>query len=244
MTLTGACPGTVYVQAASAIPSGIPVLLGGITGGVLFVKVAKRLKTQAACEEKADENNLTVSSKLNISPDLTLLLFEGILLSGIFAAQELQPSSKHLLNPIVGALFIASAQLASVALYGQPLGISGSYEELGNLFWYGLSRLRGQKSDKGSVKAPSLKNLQFAASVMLGTYLLRHIRPEFAIADSMPISNLRGFLGGLVMIFGARLGGGCTSGHGITGMSMLSVSSIISVVAMFAGGIGVGALLH
>jgi hypothetical protein len=33
------------------------------------------------------------------------------------------------------------------------------------------------------------------------------------------------FLGGAVMIFGARLAGGCTSGHGISGTLQLAVSS-------------------
>lgn len=45
------------------------------------------------------------------------------------------------------------------------------------------------------------------------------------------------------MIFGSRLAGGCTSGHGISGMSQLSISSVISVAAMFAGGIGLTAVL-
>jgi uncharacterized membrane protein YedE/YeeE len=45
------------------------------------------------------------------------------------------------------------------------------------------------------------------------------------------------------MVFGARIAGGCTSGHGISGMSLLSVASIISVCAMFGGGIAWGLLV-
>jgi uncharacterized membrane protein YedE/YeeE len=33
------------------------------------------------------------------------------------------------------------------------------------------------------------------------------------------------FLGGVVLMFGARLAGGCTSGHGISGSLQLAVSS-------------------
>ena len=39
-----------------------------------------------------------------------------------------------------------------------------------------------------------------------------------------------------LLIFGARLAKGCTSGHGISGMGMLSTASIIAVAAMFTGG--------
>lgn len=42
------------------------------------------------------------------------------------------------------------------------------------------------------------------------------------------------FLAGAVMIFGARLAGGCTSGHGISGNLQLAVSSLVFSVAFFA----------
>ncbi len=44
------------------------------------------------------------------------------------------------------------------------------------------------------------------------------------------------FLAGFLMLFGARIAGGCTSGHGISGMAQLSVGSTVAVAAMFAGG--------
>lgn len=45
--------------------------------------------------------------------------------------------------------------------------------------------------------------------------------------------------GGVLMAFGARLAGGCTSGHGISGTLQLSVGSWIAVVCFFIGGIAV-----
>lgn len=45
------------------------------------------------------------------------------------------------------------------------------------------------------------------------------------------------FIGGTIMAFGARLAGGCTSGHGISGTLQLSVGSWIAVVCFFIGGI-------
>ena len=46
-------------------------------------------------------------------------------------------------------------------------------------------------------------------------------------------------LGGILMAFGARLAGGCTSGHGISGTLQLSVGSWIAVICFFVGGIAV-----
>lgn len=45
------------------------------------------------------------------------------------------------------------------------------------------------------------------------------------------------FLGGALMMFGARMAGGCTSGHGITGTLQLALSSWIFVFVLFATGI-------
>ena len=45
------------------------------------------------------------------------------------------------------------------------------------------------------------------------------------------------FIGGTVMAFGARLAGGCTSGHGISGALQLSVGSWIALMCFFAGGV-------
>ena len=49
--------------------------------------------------------------------------------------------------------------------------------------------------------------------------------------------------GGIFMAFGARLAGGCTSGHGISGTLQLSVGSWIALVCFFGGGFVTAMLL-
>ncbi len=55
------------------------------------------------------------------------------------------------------------------------------------------------------------------------------------------IFSLKGFLillgGGLLVGFGARYAGGCTSGHAIVGLSNLELPSLISVIGFFIGGL-------
>lgn len=45
------------------------------------------------------------------------------------------------------------------------------------------------------------------------------------------------FCGGLLLMFGARLAGGCTSGHGISGNLQLAVSSVVFTAVFFAAAI-------
>lgn len=71
-----------------------------------------------------------------------------------------------------------------------------------------------------------------------------HILTEFAELLGQPFHHRSAVLavGGLLIGFGARLGGGCTSGHGICGMASLSVGSMW-MVAVFLSTAIVTALL-
>ena len=63
--------------------------------------------------------------------------------------------------------------------------------------------------------------------------------PELFSLDA--ILSIKGFIvlavGGLMVGFGSRYGGGCTSGHAISGLSDLQVPSLIAVIGFFIGGL-------
>ena len=44
-------------------------------------------------------------------------------------------------------------------------------------------------------------------------------------------------IAGVLVGFGSRYAGGCTSGHAITGLSNLQLPSLIAVIGFFAGGL-------
>ena len=66
------------------------------------------------------------------------------------------------------------------------------------------------------------------------------MQPEELFSMSS-IFSVKGFLvlaiGGLMVGFGSRYAGGCTSGHAISGISNLQIPSIIAVVGFFLGGL-------
>jgi len=60
----------------------------------------------------------------------------------------------------------------------------------------------------------------------------------------LPLIRLAGaVIGGIFLGFGARWADGCTSGHGISGTMQLTVSSWISAIFFFIGGILTAAML-
>ncbi len=79
------------------------------------------------------------------------------------------------------------------------------------------------------------------AAVTGGEFVNEWIPPmwDARFGDSLALRGSIAFGGGMLMAFGARLAGGCTSGHGISGTMQLSVASWIAVVCFFIGGVAV-----
>ena len=61
---------------------------------------------------------------------------------------------------------------------------------------------------------------------------------------SVPARMAAAFVGGMILIIGARMAGGCTSGHGLSGGMQLSTSGWIFLGAMFASGVPTAFLLY
>ena len=99
-------------------------------------------------------------------------------------------------------------------------------------------------------KANPVFDWQFALVVMLivGAFMARKLgsasKPELvpptwaaAFGPSKTKRFAGAFLGGVLLLYGARMAGGCTSGHGISGGLQLAVSSYLFMAGMFAAGI-------
>ena len=84
--------------------------------------------------------------------------------------------------------------------------------------------------------------------LLLGAYIsvalsnqfrLEWVPPMWAAAAGTNIFTrwLTALVGGIIIGFGARWAGGCTSGHGISGTMQLAVSSWLAAISFFIGGI-------
>jgi uncharacterized protein len=64
------------------------------------------------------------------------------------------------------------------------------------------------------------------------------------IETTFPASSLQLAIAGLLVGFGTRIGSGCTSGHGVCGMSRLSRRSIIATATFMASGFATVAIMR
>ena len=67
-----------------------------------------------------------------------------------------------------------------------------------------------------------------------------------ALADLLPLAAIIPvlFVAGMLMGFGARWGGGCTSGHGIGGAAILSRGALVGIVTIMVAAIGLTLIMH
>lgn len=132
--------------------------------------------------------------------------------------------SSSILWALAGGALIGTS--ASLMLYfnGKVTGISGI---VGGL----LSR---------DARSPPWR-LLFVLGLVVGGAFMVAVRPTAFSTDGAPSIGIT-LLAGLLVGVGTRLGNGCTSGHGVCGMSRLSPRSIAATLTFIATGVVVVAI--
>jgi uncharacterized membrane protein YedE/YeeE len=132
-----------------------------------------------------------------------------------------------LLAPLLGGCLIGLGATWLLLSLGRVAGVTGI-----------LSGLLSPKPAELGWRGGFLLGLLVAGTVASGAGLT----PTFTTSSAtLPLVILAGLLVG----FGARLGGGCTSGHGICGVSRLNPRSIVATTGfIFAGAVAVWLMRH
>lgn len=120
---------------------------------------------------------------------------------------------------------------------GALIGLSASILLVANGRIAGISGIYGSAITGGS--GPGLWRWLFLAGLVLGGSVLFGLMPaSFAVVIDRPLWAIA--LAGLLVGVGTRFGSGCTSGHGVCGMSRLSRRSLVATaVFLTTGGVTV-----
>lgn len=110
-----------------------------------------------------------------------------------------------------------------------------------------IGRIAGISGIAGRVLSPDPTERDwrsvFLFGLVFGGALMLLIAPsQFATASSSP-STLRLLLAGLFVGFGTRLACGCTSGHGVCGITRFSPRSLIATLTFIAAGVATVAIV-
>ena len=125
-------------------------------------------------------------------------------------------------SALAGGVLIGLAAALMVVLLGRIAGISGI---VGNLL---------QTATWGSVQQWGWR-VAFVAGMVAAPAVWQWFAPLPAM--EMPSNPWVIVLAGLLVGFGTRLGSGCTSGHGVCGLSRLSLRSLAATLMFMATGV-------
>ena len=121
-------------------------------------------------------------------------------------------------SALTGGLLIGLSVSLFFILNGRMIGISGI-----------ASNFLVSKNNR-------IENFLFLVGLILGPLIYNLISGK-EINISISSSLILLIIGGTLVGFGTRLSGGCTSGHGISGISRFSLRSIIATITFMLAGI-------
>lgn len=123
------------------------------------------------------------------------------------------------LNALWGGIIIGLSVSLMLLLNGRVTGISGI--------------INGALAP---VKGDTAWRLLFILGLFLGGLVLKFLNPE-VFSGSLPTGMGTTVVAGLLVGFGTIMGSGCTSGHGVCGISRLSLRSIVATVSFIGAGV-------
>lgn len=257
MTVAGACPGMVLSQVGSQVPGALFVFLGGLLGAATHSFFEPQFNYQL------DEKQTFFDQKIITSYWKITLPIAAACIACVAVCESIFPwdTEARLLLPdnlqktmgfeygisascwppyICGAFFGVFQLLLQFGPIQRPLGSSSAYVCAVSSVIPAHPKRLDLKFGGWDRKA---WQVAFIFGAVAGGFLSSSASGTQGVATSLP-SVLQGIFGGFLMVFGSRVAAGCTSGHGISGFSILAYQSLLAVPAMFGGGIALAVLLR
>lgn len=258
INLAGACPGTMLAQIGARVPYAFFTLVGGLAGALAFTVVHSALqKTKFHLKEEA----CLIDEYFGIHIIKLSVMFSLVVALVVYMLEYLSPwsstISSHIIcdrpvswfldpyscawSPITAGVVMGLLQIPTFFFLDQNIAVSSSFV----MVIGGLLRLVVSDTDN---KMPYLRNfvgvndfgqLGSSLGIIVGAFLSSWLSGVKIIHDTNG-SILSSFIGGFCVLFGARLAGGCASGHGLSGIARLSSASLLTSMFMFVGAIGSG----
>lgn len=159
-------------------------------------------------------------------------------------------------SPYVVGVLIGLLNLGALLVSKKPLGASTSYMKFGGMVYRFFAKEKVEKNvyyqkselklDWGILLVIGIILGAFVSALLSGSFTWTVVPDMWAseISDSAVLRFVVAVAGGIFLGIGSRWADGCTSGHGISGTSLLSVISWVASIAFFVGGIVVAFLLY
>ena len=152
-------------------------------------------------------------------------------------------------SPYTAGLGIGVLSWIAFLLMGKGLGASSSFVKTSGMIEKIISKENVKQKAYYQQVSPRINSgWMLVAGIIAGSFLSAKLSGDFRLSAVPPLWEamfganavmriIVAFIGGIILIIGARWAGGCTSGHGITGTLQLAASSWMALTAFFVGGV-------
>jgi uncharacterized protein len=160
------------------------------------------------------------------------------------------PWSPYMVGGAIGILACISFAVAR-----HPLGCTTAFVKVRGLLDRMIDRTVVERLEYYRLFVPAIDGqVMVIAGVVIGAGIAALLLPQggtevvptlwaSAFGPSLLIRLASAFLGGMLLITGARWAGGCMCGHGISGTAQLSVASYLTLLATLFSGIAAALVL-
>lgn len=165
--------------------------------------------------------------------------------------------SPYLAGALVGVLAVLSVVVTTLVL-DKPkyLGASTTFVRAAGLVEKSVAPDHVAQNDYFMSKKVKVDwQMLFVAGIFIGAFASARLGKSNKFETVPPIWKERfgssgatraigAFIGGIILIFGARMAGGCPSGHGLSGNMQLAVSGLLALVFFIIGGIVTARIIY
>lgn len=239
MAILGYCPGTMAISFGEGSMDALTGIFGGLLGGVFYTLVLPYISPILGPNFGSISFNSLMGT--NALFFIILLLISALFMGVSFWLQKIDKVKDKkwvysgiglaLLNVIVFSTFVAN----------RPIGASTAFPYMGDFLTHLIHNDYFNK-----IMVPGNWEMIFLLGAFISGLVLSLLRKEFKIklmhenwikykGSSSQKRIMWSFVGGFILIFGARMAGGCTSGHILSGGMQLAWSSLTFAIFVFAG---------
>ena len=249
MAILGYCPGTLAVSLGEGSLDAFTGIVGGLTGGLMYTLILPSVHAILG----PDLGSISLASLMGSHGIIFFLLVVifGIALIWVAFRLDKQEDGKNKKWLYAGiGLAILNLVVFSTTGSDRPIGASTSYP-------YVADFLTGTTSNTyfAKIQTPGHWELIFLGGAFLAGLIISLIKGEFRFrlihsrwekykGTSSTKRIIWAFTGGFILIIGARMAGGCTSGHILSGGMQIAISSLLFGFFVFAGLLLTGRLFY
>ena len=240
MAILGYCPGTLPVSLGEGSLDALVGIAGGLVAGFIYTFLVPAVQAVIGPDLGTISLYSLLGSHSFIFYFFVILIGAAFVLAAFWLNKKEKATDLKWLYSGIG-LAVLNAVVFLEVLTNRVIGASSAYP-------YVADALTGNTGNEyfSKIKGPGQWEVLFLTGAFVSGIVISLFRKEFKITlihtnwakykgNSVSKRIIWAFIGGFILIFGARMAGGCTGGHVLSGGMQLAVSSLVFALFVFGG---------